>query len=353
VRASGLSDPCYSNLSHLLSLSRDRTTDFATIISSDAKFLLVPGYFETAPVAFLQIMSSDIRTMDLNLLKALDALLDERNVTRAAERLALPQPAMNVMLTRLRESFGDQLFVRSQRGIVPTLRALELAAPVKQVLGDVQILLEPPAFDPALANLALTIASTDYALQAVLVPFLAALRPRAPGIRIAVIPAQSQQLERGEVDLALLTPENTPAELRTRRLFDERYVCLIRSDHPAAAAKRLSLDYFCALEHAVVSHAGSNFMGVTDEALAKLGRARRVALSVNSYLVLPDILRESDMIAVIPRRLALNAEGLSMLEPPLDIPGFATNAVWHQRTHHDPGQRWIRALLFETSDALP
>jgi DNA-binding transcriptional LysR family regulator len=297
-------------------------------------------------------MASDIRTMDLNLLKALDALLDERNVTRAAERLALPQPAMNVMLTRLRESFGDQLFVRSQRGIVPTLRALELAGPLKQVLGDVQILLEPPAFDPALANLALTIAATDYALQAVVVPFLSVLRPRAPGIRVVVVPAQQQQLERGEVDLSLLTPESPPADLRSRRLLDERYVCLIRSDHPAAKSERISLDFFCALEHASVSYPGANFAAATDEALAKFGRERRVALSVNSFLVLPTILRESDMIAVVPRRLATHVEGLSVIDPPFDIPGFTTTAVWHQRTHHCPGQRWLRALLFEICESL-
>jgi DNA-binding transcriptional LysR family regulator len=294
--------------------------------------------------------------MDLNLLKALDALLDERNVTRAAERLSLTQPAVSGMLTRLRESFGDPLFVRTQRGIVPTLRALELAGPVKQILGDVESLLRPQAFDPATANMNVTIASTDYALQAVVVPFLSALRQRSRGIRIAVAPVQHPQLnvqfERGEVDLALLTPESTPADLHGRRLFDERYVCLMRADHPAAAGDRLSLDRFCALDHALVSHSGRSFSGVTDEALARIGRARRVALSVNSFLVLPEILRASDLIAVVPRRLAMRAEGLTMLDPPLEIPGFTKTVAWHHRTHHDPGHRWVRALLFETCDGL-
>lgn len=294
--------------------------------------------------------------MDLNLLKALDALLDERSVTRAAQRLSLTQPAVSGMLTRLRESFGDPLFVRSQRGMVPTARALALAVPVKQLLGEVETLLQPQAFDPATAALTLTIASTDYALQAVVVPFLAALRRQAPGIRVAVLPAQDQrlraQLERGDIDLALVTPEYTPADLHARRLFDERYACVLRADHPDAAAGRLSLDRFCELDHALVSYTGGSFCGVTDEALARIGRRRRVTLSVMSFLVLPEILRESDLIAVVPRRLATHSDGLAILDPPLDVPGFTKTAAWHERTHRAPGHRWVRALLFETCDAL-
>jgi len=128
----------------------------------------------------------DIKTVDLNLLKAFDALMDERSVTRTAARLAVTQPAVSGMLNRLRESFGDLLFVRTQRGMVPTPRALELAGPVKHVLAQVETLLRPSAFDPASASFTLSIATTDYALKAVVTPFLAALRPLAPAIRVAV-----------------------------------------------------------------------------------------------------------------------------------------------------------------------
>jgi DNA-binding transcriptional LysR family regulator len=297
-------------------------------------------------------MPTDIRLLDLNLLKAFNALLDERNVTRAAERLSLTQPAVSGMLTRLRESFDDQLFVRAQRGIVPTLRALELAGPVKQLLNDVESMLLPLAFDPATANMTLRISSTDYALRAVVVPFLSALRQRAPGIRVAVIPVEDSRLmtqfERGDVDLALATPESAPPDLHTHRLFEERYVCVLRADHPDAAGGELSLDRFCALDHALVSYSGGAFSGVTDEALAAMGRARRVTVSVTSFLVLPEILRVSDLIAVVPSRLVAHAEGLTVLEPPLAIPGFVKTAAWHERSHRDAGHRWIRSLLFET-----
>jgi DNA-binding transcriptional LysR family regulator len=145
----------------------------------------------------------DIKNIDLNLLKALDALLDERSVTRAAERLSLTQPAMSGMLTRLRESFNDPLFVRSQRGVVPTERALELATPVKQVLAEIAVLLTPTEFDPLTASMTLSIAATDYALQAVAVPFVLELKKRAPNIRVALLPIENEslhaQLERGVV----------------------------------------------------------------------------------------------------------------------------------------------------------
>lgn len=290
--------------------------------------------------------------IDLNLLKALDALLDERNVTRAAQRLSLTQPAVSAMLTRLRESFGDPLFVRTQRGITPTARALELAGPLKQILADVETMLQPPSFDPAVAEMALTIAATDYALRAVVVPFLSELRRHAPGIRAVVLPVQHErlagQLQRGDIDLALITPDTTPPDLHARRLFDERYVCVMRADHPDAANNALSLDRFCSLDHALVSYHGGSLSGVTDEALAKIGRARRVTVSVTSFLVLPEILRSSDLIAVVPRRLAAHADGLAIFEPPVEIPCFTKTVAWHERTHHAPGHKWARALLVQT-----
>jgi DNA-binding transcriptional LysR family regulator len=293
--------------------------------------------------------------LDLNLLRALDALLDERNVTRAAQRLSLTQPAVSAMLTRLRESFGDPLFVRSQRGIVPTERALQLAAPLKQVLAEIEQMMQPPAFEPAEAQMTLTIASTDYALRAVVVPFLARLRQEAPGIRAVIVPVQHERLqaqfESGDVDMALITPETTPPDLHARRLFDERYVCVMRADHPAAA-RRLTLERFCSLDHALVSYAGGSLSGVTDEALARVGRSRRVTVSVNSFLVLPEILLTSDLIAVVPSRLAQAVQGLAVVAPPLEIPGFTKTLAWHERTHRAPGHKWVREVLFETCAGL-
>ncbi|QCA06653.1 LysR family transcriptional regulator [Pantoea vagans] len=297
-------------------------------------------------------MKNDIRNLDLNLLKALDALLDEGSVTRAAQRLSLTQPAVSGMLIRLRDYFGDPLFVRTSHGMVPTLRANELSMPVKQILTDIAILLKKKEFDPITAELTYTIAATDYALKAVVVPLMAELKQRAPYIKIAVRPVDNermyQQLSRGEVDLALVTPQTTPEDLHGRALYEENYVCVARSHHPLAASSEMTLKKFCKQEHILVSLEG-NFTGVTDEALAKLSLTRRVGMSVNSFQVIPDILRVTDMIAVVPHRMVLTSNDLIILPLPLKVPGFTKSMAWHERTHRDPSHQWVRALCAKVS----
>ncbi len=299
----------------------------------------------------------DIRSVDLNLLKAFDALMDERSVTRAAARLSLTQPAVSGMLNRLRDSFGDPLFARTSRGVTPTPRAEALSGSVKKVLAEIETMLKPEAFDPATAEFTVSIAATDYALRAVLVPFIAALRPLAPRIRTAVHQVNEatvqHRLERGELDLALLTPETAPPDLHARPLFEERYVCATRHDHPAVSAGELSLDQFCALDHAMVSLAGGGFRGATDEALEKIGLQRRVVLSVPSFVMLLDVLRKSDLVALVPRRLVADSHGLSLIEPPRPVSGFTKIAAWHARTHEAPGHRWVQSVLFQTCGVIP
>ena len=279
-------------------------------------------------------MKADLRTLDLNLLKTLDALLDERSVTRAAARLALTQPAVSGMLNR------------APHGMVPTTRAEALAAPVKRILADIDVLLQPVAFDPNTARLTFTLAATDYALRAVVVPFIAALKTQAPGIRVRVVPVTPgslvSQLEQGAIDVALITPHTTPDELHSRALYEERYVCMMRADHPNAG-EPMTLDRFCALEHVLVSYEGDGFRGVTDSALEKIGRTRHVGLSVSHFLVLPDVLALSDMIAVVPSRIAENQTGMFICETPVPVPGFTKSMAWHGRTHR------LRGLLLQTS----
>lgn len=299
------------------------------------------------------------RNVDLNLLRAFDALMDERSVTRAANRLALTQPAVSGILNRLRDAFGDPLFVRTQRGIAPTPRALELTGAIKRILADIDQVFMPTEFDPLQASFTLRVAVTDYALRAVVLPFMTALIPRAPGVRVAVLPideaALLERMERGELDMALLTPGSAPPDLHSRALFDEHYVCVARSGHPDLPdGQPLDLDRFCALGHAIVSLRGGGFVGATDEALARLGRTRRVIASVPSFVMLLDLVRASDMIALVPARLLVDMTGLQRLMPPLQVPGFTKILAWHARTHDDPAHRWVRDLLFRTCGvALP
>lgn len=289
-----------------------------------------------------------IATMDLNLLRALDALLETRSVTAAALRLGLTQPAMSGKLARLREAFDDPLFVRTQHGMLPTSRAEALAQPLKAALGTVEGMLQPAAFDPARAELTIRIAATDYAQRVVILPLLAMLRRQAPGIRMSVRPVDMGtmpvHLEQGALDMALTTPETAADTLRSRKLFEENYVFVMREGHPASQAP-LDLDTFCGLDHAIMSHDGSSFRGATDLALDAMGRHRRVAVSVPSFIVLIDLIRASDCCALLPRRLVDGEKGLIVIPPPFAVAGFTKVLVWHERTHHDPGMIWVRERL--------
>ena len=258
-------------------------------------------------------MKSDIKNTDLNLLKAFNALLDTRSVTRASERLGLTQPAVSGMLNRLRETFDDPLFVRAQRGVLPTPRAEALAEPLRRALGEIEALLQPDGFDPATAERTIGIAATDYAQQVVLLPFLSGLRTSAPGIRIAIRPVAMETLaldmEQGKTDFALVTPQMAPENLRARHLFEEHYTCVLRRDHPAAGPK-MDLDTFCALDHALMSHDGTRFQGATDHALAAFNRTRRVIMTAPNFSLVLDLVRTSNACALLPTRLVKGQKGL-------------------------------------------
>jgi DNA-binding transcriptional LysR family regulator len=177
------------------------------------------------------------RRLDLNLLVALEALLAERNVTRAASRLHISQPALSAQLARLRNIFNDQLLLPAQRGMVPTARALELQGPLRQALDEVRrVTVTGRAFDPADASLTLTIAASDYVQVAVLLDFTLRLRTEAPGIRVGIRAidgaAVGIQMEHAEVDLALMTAETAPHNLRRCLLFEESYKIIVRRNHP-------------------------------------------------------------------------------------------------------------------------
>lgn len=300
---------------------------------------------------------ANIKHLDLNLLRVFDTLMEEQNVSRAAEKLAVTQPAVSGMLTRLRHSLDDQLFVRSQHGIVPTVRANALAGPIRRLLQELDSVLEPETFDPATSDVTVSIAATDYSLKAIVEPFLIALKPLAPAIKVSVRWINEaelfEQMEKGLVDIALTTPESSPAELHAKTLFDESYVCVLRDQHPMNTGTPLTLDQFCTLDHAIVSYVGGAFHGVTDQALQALDKKRRVTLSVPSFLSLVDIVKTSDLCAVIPKRLLNNETGITPIHIPLEITGFTKIMVWHERTHQSAAHQWLRELIAKTCELNP
>ena len=295
--------------------------------------------------------------LDLNLLVTLEALLAERNVTKAAARLHLSQPAVSAQLSRLRDMFEDPLLVPAHRGMTPTAKALELLGPLRHALDELRNTLHTHRdFSPASSRLTVTIACTDYIQAAVVMPLVQALRQRAPGIRVAIrhlVPDQlQQQLASGEVDLAVATPEPTQSHLRTRLLFGESYVLIGRRDHPRLGAG-LTIDAFEQLEHVVVSPSGGSFSTPIDDALAALGRRRHVVLSAASFLFVPEIVATSDLVALVPRRLLHGQrDKLTLIDVPWIAERFDVSLIWHERTHAHAGQRWIRELIVElTADA--
>jgi len=300
------------------------------------------------------IISMDTSRLDLNLLATLDALLAERNVTHAARRLNLSQPALSARLTRLREILGDPLLIPAQRGMVLTERARELREPLHAALEAVrQVVTTTAHFDPATAKATITIAASDYVQYAVLMPLICRLRRDAPGIRIAWrvinLPALIGQMERGEVDIALTTPESAPDILRQRALYREKYVSIARIGH-AEIAGSIDLDLFCRLDHVLVSPEGGGFTGPTDIALGALGRMRLTCLSSPGFLMVPEIVSRSDMIALVPHRI-VQGRGLPLqiLPPPICVPGFDIVMAWHDRTTAHPIHRWVRERIVETA----
>jgi DNA-binding transcriptional LysR family regulator len=301
---------------------------------------------------------TNIRRIDLNLLVALDVLLEEQNVTRAARRLALTQPTVSAMLARLRKLFDDPLFVRSQRGLVPTPRALAIQPGLKQWLGQAHGIVAGERFDPATAELTATVFANDYIQSALIVPFVEQLRRKAQHVRLALRCPQfadvTSMLANGELDLSIATTPDIPSlDLPSRLLYEESYICVVRKEHPLSGKEKVSLDEFCRFPHVVVSPGEGGFVGPTDRALVEVGRKRRVVLSVPGFLILPEILRTEDLIATVPTRvLQGRMTGLRTFAPPLTVPGFSVVMLWHQRLHNDAGHQWLRGLLADIASGL-
>lgn len=293
--------------------------------------------------------------MDLNLLVSLDVLLAECHVTRAAARLNLSQPALSAQLRQLRQAFDDPLLVAGPKGMTPTARAQALKTPLRELLAGVQGLVSAGrSFDPGTTEQVFRIAATDSIHSSVSTPLAARLCHLAPRSRLAMqrsdLQTLPEQLASGELDLALLTTQSLPGALHARKLYDEDFLCVMRPGHPAST-RPLDLDTYCALGHVLVSPSGGGFVGTVDAALQALGCSRRVQLSVNSFLLVPQLIAGTDLVATVPARLARHWAGpLAVVSVPLEVPGFSVSMAWHPRAHADPAQVWLRETLKQALD---
>ena len=292
---------------------------------------------------------ANLRSVDLNLLVVLDALLDEAHVSRAARRLHLSQPAVSAALQRCRDLFGDPLLERGRNVMRRTPRAEALRAPLKRVLADVAGLVDP--LETALVDLVQTVRITaaDDPLARLAAPLVARLRRSAPGVTVVFQPwrgasAAVRELVDGEVDLAVAALAPEPGRVDTLRLAHEDYVVAARRDHPAAAS--FDLDAWLAYPHVLVSGRGE-LDSPLDAALGRIGRARRVGLVVPSFRTIPDVLLESDLMALVPRGSPGLREtpALATFEPPVAVPGFVLSLGWHVRRGRDAAVRHVAELI--------
>ena len=308
-------------------------------------------------IVVCDIHAVNIQSVNLNLLVALEALLDERSVTKAAARTGVTQPAMSNTLSQLRALFDDPLFRRGAHGLEPTPRALALAEPVRQGLRLLGTALVTPTFDARSAERTFVVAASDYVEFVLMPPLMRRLAEEAPAVRIEIRPWGLHEvppsLARAEADLMLGFYDDVPRGHRHKLLFDEEYTCIVRKEHPRVK-KKLTLELYLELEHVLVSQRADS-PGSVDRALAAKGKQRRIAARVSHFLMVPMLVARTDLVAAISRRVAeplARPLGLQMLAPPLSLPRGRIGQVWHEQMEGDPGQRWFRALVESVCNTL-
>ena len=282
-----------------------------------------------------------LRQVDLNLLSTLYALLEERHVTRAAKRCFLSQPAMSRSLERIRDTFGDELLIRTGRTYERTVRGEWLLRELENLLPRLEALVRGEPFDPAQSRERLRTAVTDNGSIVLLPALTQRIRTAAPDITLEIVAWHDrsfEDVEAGKIDLAL-SPLAAPSPLETETLFKEDFVCLLGADHKLRS-RRFTLKQYLELAHVAV--------GALDRPLADLGLRRRVALSVPFLVPAVAAVAGSDLVVTLPRKLAKAVAAMAnvrFVEPPPEIKSFQYFMVWHPRLTAEPAQVWFREQL--------
>lgn len=305
----------------------------------------------------------NFRQLDLNLLRVFDAVMLERNLTKAAQRLAMTQPAVSNAMRRLRDVLKDDLFTRSGYGVEPTPRALLLWPAVREGLSLFRNALAPEQFDPASAEQHFVLAMADATATELMPGIVHSLNETAPNISIRVLPLTTRDprdmLSSRQVDMAighfpavianLDAPhlQETVPQFAYERLYDGRYVVVMRKHHPMAAEGAMSLDAYCQARHLLVSFSGRPF-GFVDEALHAIGRNRRIVLTVNQFFTAGQVVANSDLLTVLPRNFVQSTgvgNDIVVRELPLDVPDVHVDAIWHREQEPSLAHRWLRDIV--------
>ena len=309
----------------------------------------------------------NFRTLDLNLLRVFDAVMAEGSLTRAAERLAMTQPAASHALKRLHVAVGEDLFHRTAYGMRGTARAELLWPQVRAALAQLQAALSPRDFDPTADAATFNIAMAD-ATAAMLLPSLVSAIESAKALaNIRVLPLTTRDprrlVEEADADLAVgyfpnaiaaIVAQGGEATLHHRQLYATEYVCVMRHDHPLAG-RELTLDTFVEAHHLLVTFSGRAH-GFVDEALATLGRQRRIVLTVNQFATAGSVVARSDLLTVLPQQFLpdTGVEHRLVQKPlPLSLASVNVEMMWHLRKDDDPAHRWLRELVIDAAARQP
>ena len=307
-----------------------------------------------------RIHDMNLQSFDLNLLLAFESLMIERNVTRAAKRIGLSQPAMSNALSRLRRTFDDPLLVRSAEGMAPTAAAQSLIVPVRAAMAQLRAALEEkPAFDPTASKRTFHISASDHVEITLIAPLAAELLSQAPRVGLRLVrprtlfqPPSAQALA-DSLDLAIGFFPDAPgldASIHSEVLWEEKSVVLARKAHPRIKGK-LTLRQFAAEQHAAVFYKTEG-QGFIDALLEQKGLARRLAVIIPHFASIPFVVAASDLIATVPARTADHFSKqlkLQVLPAPISIPPFRMTMLWHERAEADPAHTWLRGLMLETA----
>ena len=296
---------------------------------------------------------------EMRMLRAFLVLMAEGGVSRAGERLGLSQPATSHLLGRLRELFQDPLLLRSRNGMVPTERAKEIEKVARTLVAQYDHLVSATdSFDYTTSRRTFSITAPEFAERLLVPPLLRRFRAEAGSIRLVVRPPDPERaldmLESGELDLRVAWLTAPLKSLRSTQLFQDRLVCIADRNH-ADISRVLTLEQFLSLPHAR-GQGHTTTSHVLQAAVDRLGRRFAEPFLVQNFQTIPYLLPGTDLIAVVPRMLALEYSAqhpLQILEPPLRLPTVRYAAYWHERKHRDPGHQWLRARLVEVCRGLP
>lgn len=305
----------------------------------------------------------NFRTFDLNLLRVFDAVMSQRSLTRAADELALTQPAVSNAVRRMRDALGDELFVRAGHGVEPTPFAHRVWPAVRDALTRLQAVLAPGRFEPASARGAFVLAMADATANSLVPPMVRSIETEAPGITLRVLPLTTRDprtlLEEGELDLAVgyfplaiaaigtaAMQQDAPPAFEHERLYSSDYVCVMRRDHPLAS-RPLTLDAFVAANHLLVSFSGRPF-GFVDEALTAIKRQRNVLITVNQFFTAGQVVMNSDLLTVLPEHFVASTglgDELAVRPLPLAVPQATIEMIWHSRSRLHAGHEWLCGVI--------